>query len=557
MSFAKPTNSGAQYGRFLYRLAGDGNVLVYEGATHRASMPAREFERDGQRMLDAWNKGEPYGARRVFAGALLSPEAVAAAKLEELENGVDASRVVDDWTRYLATSEAKEGGVLMSGLDAVEAEQWPGVVRELFAELYGKVAPVEEVHPGAGWVKQLVDSAEETEQWQNLRQSSEGDAWASGLAAGRIAAALADKARERLQKAPEQSPQRLDADAQAAEELLGATHELTQQARAQAHRAQREGEALLRVLQTSGDVANIVQVAAAKATREIAQVEAGIGQMAGIGSGALRSVQATPDAMRQALTRNPKLRKIAELAGRLRIRARNKQRTKTKYSPESIVDVTIGGELERLLPAELGQLVMPQTELLLMRKLLEREALQYELEGNEEQDRGPVIMAVDGSGSMQGIRNEWAMAVAIAVLEIAAMQRRPFALIHFDNQVQRVFEVPKPGNLKLPELIEMVCYFSGGGTDFAAPLSRAHQMIAAGVRKDGTFAKADVMLVTDGQARWGNWPEQVKATGASLYGVTIQETFRDEMRAELTGLAHVNDTQLQNGSADVDLLFGI
>lgn len=550
--------NGVTVGKFYVRQSGDMvNVMNAGSNAHVASLPLKDFHREGERMLDAWNTGKEYTARRLFAGASLTPQQATDAKLDALENSPDASRVVDDWTRYLAASEAKEGGVMMAGVEAIDAEQWPSVCREIFGELYGKkTAPVEEVHPGTAWVKQLVDQAEETEQWQSLHQSAQGDQWAAGLATGRLAAALSEKARELLEKAPEQDPQRLADDAKATEELLGATHPLTVEARATAHHAKRAGEHMLQLLQTQG-VGQIVKKAAAEATREIAAIEQGMGQMAGIGSGALRSVQGTPEAIRQALAKQPKLRKIAEIAGRLRLRARAKQRTKTKYSPESIVDVTIGGELERLLPAELSQLVMPDTEALLMRKLLEREALQYELEGEEELDRGPVILAVDGSGSMAGIRNEWAMAVAIAVLEIAAMQRRPFALIHFDSQVQKVFEVPKPGNLKLQELIEMVCFFSNGGTNFEAPLSRAYDMIKAGERKDGSFAKADVMLVTDGQARWGTWPQQVKATGAALYAVTIQESFREEMKQELTGLAHVTERQLADGSANVDLLFGI
>jgi hypothetical protein len=65
------------------------------------------------------------------------------------------------------------------------------------------------------------------------------------------------------------------------------------------------------------------------------------------------------------------------------------------------------------------------------------------------------------------------------------------------------------------------------------------------------------MLVTDGQANWGDWARQVKATGASLFGVAIDATFSAAMAAELTGCAHVTNEALNDASANVDLLFGI
>ena len=534
---------------------------------HCATLTPEQFDRDGKRMMEAWHAGKDFTPSVEFAGKTMDPESAARAKIELLESGHNATLQVEPWERYLAAEEARQGAAMRGALDRVDAEQWPAVVREVFASLYSEPERLEAPAAGAEWISELLTQAEGRPEWSRLRDRVQGDGWAAGVAAATVATSLAEQAKELLGKMPKQDPQRLEEDAKSAEEILGAGHPVTQAAGHAAKAAQAEADQLLATLQGNGNgraptlvpsqVAAALGKAAEEAGKEVGAIVGSMGDMAGLGTGALRSVTATPDAYRKALTANPKLRKVAELAGRLRIRARAKQRTKVKYVPESIVDVTIGGEIERLLPVELGGLVMPETELLLLRKLTEREALQYEMEGEEELDRGPVILAVDGSGSMAGIRNEWAMAVAIAVLEIAAMQRRPFVLMHFDHQLQKTFTVEKPSALKLDKLIEMVSFFSNGGTDFCAPLKAATEIIQSGKQKNGMFARADVMLVTDGQAGWGTWPQALKATGASLYGVAIDCKFNPEMEQELTGCAYVGGPSLHDGSADVDLLFGI
>lgn len=558
---ARDVSSSGQ--RFLAKPAKDGKTVdLYDGARHVGSYPATEWEKHGAEMITAFSQGKAYNPHHEFAGRHGSPAEVREAKLDLLENGGDISRSVSSLVRQLAAKEAREGGTFDVSVEALDAEQWPALAREIFDSLYSDHVEEAPLAAGAEWVRELVNQAEGTAEWAKLREEVRGDGWATGIAAGHVLETLRERAEELLAALPKQDPERLQNEAEATKEMLGAKHPLTKAAYAAAAQAAEQAQQALELV-TAGAMAQLspagaVMVdAAAEAKEEVEGLMRGASDLAGLGTGALKSIAGTPEALRQALAAHPNLKKIAELAGRLRIRARAKQRTKTKYAPESIVDVTIGGELERLLPSELMQLLMPQTKLLLMRKLQEREALQYELEGNEELDRGPVIMMVDSSGSMSGIRNQWAMAVAIAVLEIAAMQRRAFVLGHFDGSLQACFTVEKPSALKLDQLIEMVSFFSGGGTDFCAPLSKAHEIITSGKQKDGVFARADVMLITDGQARWNDWAQKVKSTGASLYGVEIESGFTSEMREELTGCAHVSPSDLASLNADVDLLFGI
>src|SRR5205807_3723869 len=57
------------------------------------------------------------------------------------------------------------------------------------------------------------------------------------------------------------------------------------------------------------------------------------------------------------------LRRICELAGRFRRVAQSKQRQKATHGLDDVVGVEPGGDVGRLLPAELARLVVPELEL--------------------------------------------------------------------------------------------------------------------------------------------------------------------------------------------------
>ena len=480
-------------------------------------------------------------------------------------DGRDHTLEVDPFVRQLAGIEADADGVFRGALERHQVEQWPGLERELFASLYGASAPVAEVAGADGWLQAIHAQAEDLEEWRDLQRRCESDPWAAGIGAGRVTQILGQVLDEAIRKlAPQQDPVRLEQEAAELEELAAGAGAMAEQA---AEAAELASQALSRALaepQTELKLRQAIRQAADEAEGEIREIQvamAGLG--CGGGPGSLSSVQAPSEAVRKALQQNPKLRRVAEIGGRMRIRARAKQRAKVEYLPEQIVDVTIGGELSLLLPSELVLLAAEETELLAIKKLIERQALQLRLEGQETLDKGPVILCVDGSGSMNGARNEWAMGVALALLEVCASQSRPFCLVHFDQKVQKTFEIPNSGRVGLDRLVEMVSYFSGGGTDFAPPLDWAQARLGAGAWK-----RSDVILVTDGGGDWGDAAAELKACGASLYGVAIDCDFSDDQKAELTGCARVLNltegasyaARPQKGVAQdgpVDLVFGI
>ncbi len=529
-----------------------------------ASIGAEQFAADGERMLSCYAKGEVYTPSVSFAGEQLAPQLAWEQRRELLSSGRDHTLAVDGFTRSLAVREADEGGVFRDALERHTVEQWPGLERELFARLYGGAQAVAEPHAADRWLAGVHEQVEQLEEWDDLSRRCEGDPWAAGLGAGRVTQALGAVLDEAIRKlAPERDPVRLEQEAQELEALAsGAGVVKQEEAETQAAVAAELAHQLAQP-STEHKIRTAVRAAAAGAETEIAQVQtamAGLG--AGDAPGVLSAVKAPANEVRRAIQGNPKLARIAALAGRMRMRARDKQRHKVDYNPEQIVDVTLGAEIARLLPSELMLLALEETELLLLRKLTERQALEYRLEGTESEDRGPIILCVDGSGSMEGARNEWAMATALALLEVCAMQRRGFCLVHFDSRVQKTVEVPASGRITLNQLTEMVGFFSGGGTAFSPPLEWARERIS-----HGTWSKSDVILVTDGGGTWNDSVEHLKAAGASVYGVSIESEFTLAQQAELAGVAHIRDLAegqkgkpaMQHGAVKdqaVDLVFG-
>jgi uncharacterized protein with von Willebrand factor type A (vWA) domain len=157
----------------------------------------------------------------------------------------------------------------------------------------------------------------------------------------------------------------------------------------------------------------------------------------------------------------------------------------------------VGSDLARLLPSETVFLADADLEPLLYRKLIENAALEYELRGLETKAEGPIVLVVDESGSMSGTNDEWAKAVSLALMEVAARQNRVFAYVHFDNGVSRVDTFANPRSVALPELLDCVKHFTGGGTSIASGLQEADRIIGQ-AKEHRDFKRADVVLITDG-----------------------------------------------------------
>ena len=188
-----------------------------------------------------------------------------------------------------------------------------------------------------------------------------------------------------------------------------------------------------------------------------------------------------------------RLKYLADLVGRMRNPARAKQKEKLKKIRDELHGITIGANLENVLPSELVALKHPLLKKVFFRKMSERQLLQYELIKNESQGRGPIVGLVDVSYSMNGTKLNWAIAVLMGLLDTALRQKRRAAFIFFNAAiVHRVAFAP--GEKDPRKLIDMATVGASGGTAYEPPLTEAVELI-----ETSDFEKADIVMITDGE----------------------------------------------------------
>jgi uncharacterized protein with von Willebrand factor type A (vWA) domain len=222
-------------------------------------------------------------------------------------------------------------------------------------------------------------------------------------------------------------------------------------------------------------------------------------------------------ALAARLRSDARLKQIALLAGRFKRIASSKRRQRMKHGADEIADIEQGADLGRLLPSELVKLSHPALRRSFMRSLVERQAMQYQLIGHEPLGKGPLVVVLDKSGSMDGPRDVWAAALTLALLDQAQRERRMFALVAFDYHVK--YEVVVKPGAPLPE--EALFTACAGGTEISVALQRALELIGA---RPGGLKKADIVLVTDGGSDTGSAAKirhDALALGVTILGLGI------------------------------------
>ncbi len=219
----------------------------------------------------------------------------------------------------------------------------------------------------------------------------------------------------------------------------------------------------------------------------------------------------------QRLKRDERLSRLAMLAGKFKRIAAAKMKAKVRHGADEVSDVELGSNLSRILPSELVKLSHPLLRKAFLASLLEGKVMQYRLSGTDSLGRGPLVVCLDKSGSMDGPKDLWSTAVALALLDVAQRQRRPFALVAFDGDVKRQ-DIVEVGS-QLPE--ETLFTACSGGTNITGVLARALSIIQTST---GGMKAADVVLITDGESETQDAPvirqlaEQLRIT---ILGVGI------------------------------------
>jgi len=200
-----------------------------------------------------------------------------------------------------------------------------------------------------------------------------------------------------------------------------------------------------------------------------------------------------------ALLRSKKLLELAKLLGRFKHLAITTKKQKIKRQVSEIYEISIGNNLQHVIPTELAKLQHPLLKLDFLKRFAEKQLIQYSLRSKDTLAKGDFIVCLDLSGSMSGERELWAKAVALATLEIAIREKRGWALITFSENVKSVRKFDKKQKPSISEILEIAEEFYGGGTNFELPLSKAVELLEHGFSK-----KADILFITDGECEVSN-----------------------------------------------------
>jgi uncharacterized protein with von Willebrand factor type A (vWA) domain len=229
---------------------------------------------------------------------------------------------------------------------------------------------------------------------------------------------------------------------------------------------------------------------------------------------------------------NEKLRRLSRIVGSLREEMLRGRRKSWARRGSEVFDIATGSDIGRLIASELAGLANPGLRTEFKKRLLEGKLLQYSL--RDEQGRGPMVICLDGSSSMEGKKELWSKGVCLTLLDIAKRERRKFSVVVFSSggAPVRVFE-SSPGEgrggwgMKEKDVFELAGYFPGGGTNFEEPLDRA-----LGILRGSKFRRGDIVFITDGEAGIGDaWLESFKREqrrlGFKVYSVLIDLTGRE------------------------------
>jgi uncharacterized protein with von Willebrand factor type A (vWA) domain len=429
----------------------------------------------------------------------------------------------------------------------------PEVYHRLFAEIPNEI-PASERGAGAAVRAKLHDLASELPEFSTLRKQTRRDPLWSGIAATgqSVVAAL-----------PARKPGDAPPDAEAADRMLdglqdllehgAATDEQVGKAAGEAFKAA-EGVAEQAGSLSESAVRNALRSAIAEAQDSIDEAQKVMAAM-GCGTGNDAGGKMAPNvamALARKVKSSSKLQKIMALAGRLQATARAKRATRSKFARAEVSGVEQTGDVARLLPTEMASLGHSALAAGVLSRVMERTALGYRVAGKEKLARGPIVVALDISGSMHGEKDCWGKAVALALLDTARRESRGFGLILFNGGVVNELRAPKAATVTPEQILELLEQEPFGGTDFDVPIFAALDF----VEKQEAFRKADVVLVTDAIARpdsKGKAKARADKLGANVYGILIGHGGEATLKTYCHDVAQIDD--VNRDTKAVDLVF--
>jgi len=430
------------------------------------------------------------------------------------------------WMEHLELSET--GRALVKRCVDKQGEPAAGFPADLHARLYLPTTP--DLHDDfPAWAGRLLDLAGDLGEWHQLKLMTARNGFAAGIAAE----VMLDKLIEQVPDPPEAEPDGGSGG--------DGNSDDDSDRNSDNNNDNQGGE---NQPQSDSDIRAALRKAARSARDAVTDAESALEGMGPCLAGSQFVQRAGPadlKAIRDAherLRSSDRLKRIAQLAGRLERVAASKARSKVKPGVGEIHGVGLGDDIARMLPSELVALKHPKRRFVLLSKLVERRALTYEMTGREPQARGPICVLLDESASMRSDGNDvWSKAVALALLSTATKQRRAFHMIAFNAGIRREVGI-EPGKATPADITRALDERCAGGTDFDGPILRAVEVI----HTSRTMKNADVVVITDGQDELDDEvieaaTELTRTEGVSWFVVGVGDNAAEVCSASLGSIA--------------------
>jgi len=209
----------------------------------------------------------------------------------------------------------------------------------------------------------------------------------------------------------------------------------------------------------------------------------------------------------QLQTRYPILLDVARRVGRIadnggpeRVPVGSGSQYRMEHStPSDIEGITVGNDLSALLPIELATMADEELSGLFAYRFATRRLQTFQFKSNlmkkaqkvqvaRARQKGPMIVCMDTSGSMEGPPSRIAHSLVVKLLQVALAQDRDLLLITFATTA-KTFDV-RAQRTSLLDYMRQEC---GGSTDGTQMLQTAFHLIASNPR----YGSADLLLISD------------------------------------------------------------
>lgn len=238
---------------------------------------------------------------------------------------------------------------------------------------------------------------------------------------------------------------------------------------------------------------------------------------------------------------HPDLVELAKKIGRSGVTYTSNSNLKSKFQntyKSDINGVTVGSDLNSLLPFELSVLASPSLENIFLSRFVQKRLQIFSAasstveRGNNE--CGPIYMCIDTSESMSDIPEVTAKTLALAIAIIAQCEHRPVCIINYSVKIS--FFVLTEFRKQKRQLIAFLSKSYSGGNDenmlFRFLFCKLPQ--SAHYRKfTDSFKGADLLIISDFQ--WGDITPKnhqlickAREKGMKLYALCIGTPYGDE-----------------------------